>query len=385
MCSNIAASVCDSWSRLLNAGIDSITNNAPTIIPSLDIIKGLNYFADHQVLENIIPNELKEVTSFISETKILGHAMDVVDATTTFFSKIPKNIEQRKKAKESGDVVKIVDADLGAVRIAGKMLGYATKIVNFISENFFKVESIASGIAAAVGKVCSVASMIFSFAEILQHKLHYDTTHEFMGDLKRERHMAFIKSYCEKLQTSPKEPLGKASSAQLKTTVKAIKATLSNSLDSTLSDIKKVADRAFIDALTNKMAIEPEVFTEHFNAKIKKEGSPIKENSSKLGANFKEKLSSLAAQGDAHKLANAVKIIKQQGRRVERSHIFSMVLSGINCVKSVVNFTLGAINPFIIPVTTGISIATSITSLVKAGVEKNQSKQFVKEMKEVLA
>lgn len=366
-----------------------IKKNSGLLIPSLTIFKGFSYFADLPIFETKIPKEIKNIATLINESNICGNLINQIDFILTL-SKISKNIEERKKAKESGDCVKILDADLSAVRIAGKCFNFINIATNFINKHFI------SDLATAVGKVCSVASLVFSFAEIVQHKLHYDTTHQLMKDLKRERHLAFIKTYFEKMQLSPpKEPAETLSSAELKKCYKELKCKLKNAKEDTLlSDISKVANQAFVNALTDKMKADPEIFSTHFNAQIKGRGTAEESScliaklmppSPKLEANFKERLSSLAANGEAKKLSSAVKLLKQQGRSTERSHIFSIGLSGINCTNSTVKFALGTINPLILPISIGISVLTSGASIAQHFVNEAQSEKFVNAMEKVLA
>lgn len=367
-------------------------NISPVSMSSLSIFRGISYFAEHEALTNLIPSEIKSVAEHLNASNALGDAMNILDFIFTVI-KIPKNIKEREKANKSGDSVKILDADLTTIKITGKCLNFSAIFTNFVTTQL-SLPTLVSGLASAVGKVCSVASMVFSFAEIVQHKLHYSTTHQFMGELKRQRHLTFLETYFEKMQITPKDSIKTLSSDELKTRVKTIKSELKDAKNDTLlTDITKVANQAFVNALTDKMSADPGLFSQHFNAQIRKSDSPKKNKglfvklmppNPKLTANFKEKLSSLAANGEAEKLSSAVKLLKNQGRCTERSHIFSMALSSINCTNSIARFALATITPIIIPISVGIWMLTSGASIIQHVVNKEISANFVNSLEKTL-
>lgn len=368
----------------------SIKRNSSLFVPFCDLIGGFFHFSSNSSVLNKAPSVKKTFTS-INNANVPGHLITAYNFFS-LFSLTSKNIKERREAKKSGDATKILDANLGAVSLASRFLNVAEKIIDFVKPLFSPLTVIAK-VAATVGKVCSALSVAFSFADIVQDGLHYHSTHKFLGELKRERHLAFMEAYFKKMQIAPAQSVDKLSSKELKNRVKILKTEMrSAKQDALLSDIVKVSNQAFINAVTQKMSEDPGVLSEHFNAQIRKKDtvkratlcSKIFGSSHKLSANFKEKLSTLAVNGDSQKLSAAVKLLKRQVRGTERSHIGSIVLNSLGFVNSVLSLALAAI-PLAAPVGMGISLALSGGSIIKHFVVQGQSKKFVNELEKVIS
>lgn len=325
-------------------------------------LKNISFFTDPLI-----------VTKFTKLGPHFGNAIDFIDLTNLYCG-TNNNNKEWIEATKSGDCTKMLDAGLSTVKLAGSYLSFIGKTATFIYDHF-NFNAAVSALAPVVAKVCSVASIISSFAKIAQNGLHYHTTHKFMAELKRERHLAFIKTYFDRMQISPQKPIAELSSKELKRKIKILKSKLKNEeKDEVLSGIAKVANQAFVKALADRMTTNSEVFSLHFNAEVKKIDS------------LKERLSSLAASDDTQKLSSAVKLLKQQGRCTERSHIFSMVVSGIESTNSILRLALGAINPLIVgSISAGIALVTTGATLVQYCVKERESEKFVNAMEKVLA
>lgn len=371
---------------LENEKISSPSLFAPIYIA----IETIASFGSKLVQNFEIPEKLKNATVWI-----IGNVGSAINSGY-FVNLIYKTYQyyENKKAKESNDPVKLLETHLEKVSLVGEYFWFATLAFDF-AQKFFQPATLAAKITLTLSKVCTAAAALFSFAEAIRHGLHYRTTQRFSIELKREKHFAFIKAYMNQPNQSM-DSINGLSNKELHQQVKAIKNTLRTTDQKTLlSKIIHCANQAFILALTQKMTTDPEIVSAHLAIEIneKEEKSPHffekwLPKIPSLPSDFKNKLIQASKSADDEKVSKIAKLLKNRIHYIKNTHIFSMIVAGLESVNAITTFALGIINPLlapiVMPIGAGITACTSLMGAAKYGIHFRMSKTFVNTLKNAL-
>lgn len=309
----------------------------------------------------------------------IPYTMNFIMLHTLFFDS-RNNINDRKKAKLSGDQYKILDANLGAVTLTGRYFSTLNTIKNFIS--VFRVPiSNCFKFAASVG---GAVSLFFSTAGLFQAGFRLRSTAKLVESLKQTRHLAFMNAYISAQTLDSKAyTLDKLSPKELRNRVKAVKKELRNTGEHTLlENIVKVSNQAFTQAVAQKVDSDSDFVGTHFHVGFKKVDSPTQED-----PNFFKKLSLPKVQNNAKNLTEAVSLIKQRLRQKKGSDIYSIITSIINFAPSLIFTVAGlmSINPVFFPVAAGITLVLAVASLINIFVTDKLKRDFMRDMERVVA